>query len=123
MSEVDDLFGTEDAVRTNVGLVLGLLLTGLLFTALGMACTVLPGGVLILLGYHYAEREVDRVDSGYLPEAERPRANGLRRVAQVGVIALLLAIVVQLYLLSIGFYAGLWDLVIMSIRAIVSMLL
>lgn len=120
MSQVDELFGGDDAAKPNIGLVTGLLASGFALSVLGLACSVLPGGVLILFGYHYADRELDRVDSGYLPEAERPRIARLRAAAQVAVVWLLLATAVQLYLLGRGFYGPLWDLAITALGGLLA---
>jgi hypothetical protein len=116
MSDVDDLFGSEDGARPNRALVFTLLCAGLLLSLVGLFCTVLPGGVLTLLGFHYADRDVDRVDTGYLSEADRPAAVRLRTAAQAGVIVLVIVSILQLVLFQEGFYDALWGSFFLTLR-------
>ncbi|TNE90181.1 MAG: hypothetical protein EP330_08980 [Deltaproteobacteria bacterium] len=122
MSDVDELFGADDGAKPNTALVTALLASGVTLSVLGLACSVLPGGALILFGFHYADRELDRVDSGYLAEADRPKVQQLRMLAQVAVVWLLIAIVAQLVLLSIGVYDGLWGAAILAARTLLGSL-
>ena len=74
MSEanLDELFGGEDEPTprvTKTWIYLGL---GLLLTVLGLACTTLPGGILMLLAWSNADIEQARLRSGYLPESAAP---------------------------------------------------
>lgn len=75
MSKTDDLFGNEDAPVPRVRRIAALLVLGLLTAILGLACSSIPGGVLILLAWLSVDKELDRVESGYLPEADRARLN------------------------------------------------
>ena len=116
MNDVDELFGAEDAARPNRALVLTLLGSGLVLSIAGLACTVLPGGVLILLGFHYADREVDRVETGYLAEADRPVAVSLRVAAQAIVVFLVIITILQIVLFQNGLYDALWGSFFLTIR-------
>ena len=118
MSQIDDLFDGEDAAEPNIPLVATLLATGAALAVLGLACTSIPGGVLVLLGFHYADLELDRVDSGYLPESERPRVQRLRTVALIGVVFLAVVIVAQNTLLCMGFYDEFWGTALRAIAGI-----
>ncbi|MCO4745087.1 MAG: hypothetical protein KC912_09880 [Proteobacteria bacterium] len=109
MSQIDDLFEGEDAVKPNVAFISTLLVVGLLLSILGLACSSVPGGILVLLAFHYADVELDRVESGYLPETERPRVRRLRSFALAGVVLLTLVIIQQIWLTSMGFYDVFWE--------------
>ncbi len=73
MSKTDGLFGNEDAPRPRVGRIFALLALGMLLAVLGLACSSIPGGVLILLAWLSVDKELDRIDTGYLPESDRVR--------------------------------------------------
>lgn len=110
MSErVDELFGGAGTeARPRVALVVALAVGGVLSSAVGLACSVVPGVLLVLLSWGVVERELDRVDSGFLPLADRRRLLGLRTGVWV-----LLAVVtglafVQLVGMWTGVYPRLW---------------
>lgn len=116
MSEVDELFGSDDGAKPNRALVLTLVASGVLLTLVGLACSILPGGVLILLGFHYADREVDRVEAGYLAESDRPEVERLRLGAQLAVVWLFVVTFAQFMLFQMGFYEAFWDMAILAFR-------
>ena len=105
---VDDLFGGEDAPRPRSGLVLSLLGLGMVTTVLGLACSTAPGGILVLLAWMFVEKELDRVDSGYLTEEDRPAVLRLRWVTLAGLLIVVALFVVQGFLLcQTDLYEGL----------------
>jgi hypothetical protein len=109
MDELDELFGPEGGQpQPRRGLVLGLLTTGLLMAILGMGCSAAPGGVLVLLAWVVAEKELDRVESGYLPWDVRGEVRRLYQLTLTGVLLVLFLFAVQAWLLYVGFYEALW---------------
>jgi len=71
-NNLDDLFGGEDTPTPRLAKTWIYLLVGLLLTVLGLACTTLPGGILILMAWSSADLEQGRLRSGYLPESAAP---------------------------------------------------
>ena len=108
-SELDELFGEgAGQPEPRVTLVWVLLVSGLIFTLLGLACTSAPGGLLVLGAWVVIEKEVDRVDSGYLPLSDRPRLVRLQNGVKAGLILVIIAFVLQGALFCNGFYEVLW---------------
>jgi hypothetical protein len=111
MSErVDELFGAAGTeARPRSALIVGLTAAGLLTTVAGMACSVLPGVALVLLAWVVAQRELDRVDSGFLPVSDRRWLLGLRWAvwAALGFATWLTAL--QLVGLWTGAYQSFWS--------------
>jgi hypothetical protein len=64
---------------------------------------------MVLLAWMLAEKEVDRVDSGYLPADARPVVNLLQTACYVGVLLVVALFVAQAYLFCSGFYDDLWS--------------
>ena len=116
MNELDELFGGEDAPTPQTGLIGGLLIGGWVLTFLGLACTVLPGGLLILLSYHYADRETERVNSGYLGEEHRPAVRLLQILTRIGVVLVLVVSVIQAKLTLDGTYELFWGSLFTALR-------
>lgn len=108
--ELDELFGAglgQPQPRTR--LVWGLLVGGLLLALAGMACTAAPGGVVVLVAWLVVDKELDRVDSGYLPSTFRAGLERLRRVVYAGVLLVVILFTVQGLLFCSGYYAPLWE--------------
>ena len=108
MSQTDDLFGSEDAPVPRVRLIATLLAAGMLLSFLGLACTSIPGGVLILWAWLSVEKELDRIDSGYLPESERPRMKRWRRAVIGGLWLVLGLVAIQAFFLCLTDVYEVW---------------
>jgi hypothetical protein len=107
--ELDELFGEAGArPRPRTGLVVTLLAVGLLATVLGMVCTAVPGGLLVLVAWQLVEKDADRVESGYLPAEARTTVVWLRRATLAAIVLVVLLFVAQAVLLAMGFYDVLW---------------
>jgi hypothetical protein len=66
--KVDELFGKGGEVANpRVGLAYGLLAAGVALALIGSLCTSIPGGVLVLVSWLVVQRDLDRIESGYLP--------------------------------------------------------
>jgi hypothetical protein len=115
--QVDELFGEGGGVPTpRLGLVWGLLLTGLAVAGAGIVCTAAPGGILVLLAWFVVEREADRVESGYLPADAGPSIARLRRVVLAAVLSVVALFAVQAWLLArTDFYDRQWSWVITTV--------
>lgn len=110
MSEVDELFGEGGAgFRPRTGRILFLLIGGLVLAVLGLACTSIPGALVLLFGWLTVERELDRVHAGFLPETDRRTLEGYRQAVWGGLGVTLLLFVVQGFLLCNGTYYSLWS--------------
>jgi hypothetical protein len=80
-----------------------------------MACTAVPGGVMVLLAWMLAEKEVDRIDSGYLPDTARPAVSTARAATLLGVFAVIVLFALQGLLFCSGAYDGLWGSMLLVI--------
>ncbi|MEZ4235099.1 MAG: hypothetical protein R3F59_02840 [Myxococcota bacterium] len=117
--EVDELFGEGGgAVRPRYGLIIGLLVVGVLLGVFGMACTPAAGALFVLLALYVADKEVARVESGYLPVGEQRRARRIRNLVVAGVVALVGLFALQLVLLSAGVYDNPWEGVLQRLVAV-----
>jgi len=103
-SRVDRLFAVNDRPfrRTRIlwllGLALPLDLLGLL------TCTSVPGMVLTLIVLHIIDAERERVIQGNLPLELTPKLNRYRKLALAGLGLCAAGFVIQLWLLSAGYY-------------------
>ena len=108
--ELDELFGDEGGQpEPRVWPALVLSAVGVILAILGMACLSAPGGVVVLLGLWWIERESDRVDNGYLPPDARPVVDRARRVVFASLALVIALFVVQAGLYCTGFYQHLGD--------------
>lgn len=115
-SELDELFGDgAGRPRPRTLLIGGLLTSGLALTVLGMACIAAPGGILVLLAWMHVEKDQERVDSGYLPESDRPSVERLRRFTYAGLVMVVGLFALQAILLCSGVYDVLLDNVYLPI--------
>lgn len=118
MSEaVDELFGEAgDAARPRTTWILALLIGGVLLALAGMACTAVPGGLLVLGAWAMVEKDLDRVDAGYLALDHRPTLSTLRSAVWGGLALVVILFVAQSVLLCTGFYFQFWATLIESMR-------
>lgn len=107
--ELEELFGDAGGQPVPRSRLVGTLLgSGLLLATLGMACSAAPGGLMVLAAWMVVEKEMDRVESGYLPADSHSE---VRRLQQMTLVALAIVVVlffVQTILFSLGVYEGLW---------------
>jgi hypothetical protein len=110
MSEnVEELFGEGAGAPTpRTILVWVLLILGLATTFLGMVCTAAPGGVLVLLAWYVVEKEVDRIDSGYLPATARGPVRRARISTLIGVLVVIALLILQSVFVGFNLYESLW---------------
>ena len=107
--EVGELFGEgKGAPRPRLRLVAILMVSGLVLALGGLACSAVPGGLVVLVAWLVAEKERDRVDSGFLPESDRPRVALVRRLAQAGLVLVIGLLLVQCLLMWGGVYEAIW---------------
>jgi hypothetical protein len=116
--EVEELFEGGSAARPRWGFALGVLGAGVALTLLGLACSSVPGGLVTLWGYFVVEKEIDRVDTGYLPVEDRPALLRLRALAWACLALVLGTFVIQGVLLCSGAYVPLWAAAIELLRPI-----
>lgn len=109
-ADVDELFGEgAGRPRPRSALISVLLVVGLSLTVLGMACINAPGGLLVLLAWMFVEKDVERLEAGYLPEADRAEVERLRAVTHGGLLLVVALFFLQALLLCFGFYDVLLD--------------
>ena len=107
--KVDELFGegaTKVAPKTR--LIITLLGLGCALTVLGLACSSVPGGLIVLWAWTLMEKEIDRVESGYLPEDSLPALRRLKGVVWLTLGLVVVVFMIQSALLFNGFYFFLW---------------
>ena len=108
--DVGELFGEGGTkARPRTGLVIAVLITGLSLTVLGMVCTAVPGGIITLVAWAMVEREIDRVDSGFLPLQHRPALVAVRGAVWAGLLLVVGLFVIQAGLLCNGTDLALWS--------------
>mgnify|MGYP001449551137 CR=1 FL=1 len=108
-TEVDELFGDGGRqARPKTTRIIAVLTTGVVLTVLGMACTAVPGGLITLVSWALVEKELDRVDAGYLALEHRPQLVLLRRLVWAGLMLVLALFFVQGFLLCFGWYGTFW---------------
>lgn len=108
--DLEELFGEgEGTPEPRVGTAIALAVLGVVAAVVGMACLSAPGGVIVLAGLWWIERELDRVDNGYLPADARPAVERARRIvlACLGIVIVLFFVQATLY--CTGFYQDLGD--------------
>lgn len=108
--DLDELFGDGVGAPKPRGVLVALLLvSGLVLAILGMVCTAAPGGVLVLFAWMVAEKEMDRVDSGYLPSEVRPGVQRMRNATYLGVGIVIVLFLLQGYLFCSNQYDPFWE--------------
>ena len=114
-SKVEELFGEEgQTVRANIRGIITLLVSGVLLALFGLACSSVPGGLIVLWAWSLTEKEIDRVDSGYLPEDTLPSLRVLKGFVWASLVVILIIFVGQTILLFSGFYVAFWGEIVQS---------
>jgi hypothetical protein len=113
--KLDDLFGEgKTVVRPKTRTIVALLGSGLCLALAGLACSSVPGGLLVLLAWSTLEKEIDRVDSGYLPEQALTKLKVLKQLVWGALGLIMLIFVAQTVLLFSGVYVAFWGRLIQS---------
>lgn len=117
--DLDELFGEGGGTPSpRIVPALALSVIGVITAILGMACLSAPGGILVLLGLWWIERELDRVDNGYLSEEDRPRIESARRFVFLCLGVVILLFFAQAFLYCSGFYQNLGDQFFSALNAL-----
>jgi hypothetical protein len=105
MSRLDELFGEASAeVKPKTNQAYALVAGGLVAALLGLACTSVPGVLVVLVGWYVADQETDRLDSGFIPQTFAAEVHRAERLARFGVGAAVVIIFAQVMLFCGGFY-------------------
>jgi hypothetical protein len=108
--DLDELFGAGGGrPRPRSALIGTLVAVGLFLAVIGMACISAPGGILVLTAWMFVEKDLDRLDNGYLPESDRELVETLRSVTYASLLLVVVLFVLQGLLLCNGFYDFLLD--------------
>lgn len=108
-TRVDELFGEgRGTPRARVPLILALALSGAAAAAVGLACSLVPGGLLLLAAWVVAEKDLMRVEAGFLPVDQGRPLRILRALVMVSVVLVTVGFVAQTWLMRVGFYTELW---------------
>lgn len=119
-TDVGELFGEEGSTaQPKITRVIIVLVTGMTLTVVGMACTAVPGGLITLIAWALAEKELGKVDSGFLPIESRPSLVALRLAVLVCLALVLLLFILQGILLCSGVYFTAWTAAIEMLRPVV----
>jgi hypothetical protein len=81
---------------------------GLALAAVGLPCSTAPGGALVLLSWLVVEKDIDRLESGYLPADSGRGLSILRIVVRIGVLIVIALTAVQAVLVCGLFYPDGW---------------
>lgn len=116
--DVDELFGDEDAATARTTPAIALAISGVIVAVIGMTCLAAPGGVLVLIGLWWIDRELERVENGYLAPDQRPAVERARTIVFISLGVVILLFVTQLFLYCGGFYQNLGDGLFLGLRAL-----
>lgn len=109
-NEVDELFGGgEGAAEPDVTTALALAALGVFGAILGMGCIAAPGALVVLIGLWRIEKELDRVENGFLDVSARPVVLRARRWIFAALAAVIGLLFVQVVLYFMGFYQMIGD--------------
>ncbi len=109
MSRLEGLFGTAaQAPRAADRRTRGLVLLGVAFAAVGIVASCVPGVLLTLAAWWSAERDRDRLASGWLPAAAGPQVHAARTFALTGLGLASTLMLAQAWILAQGVYGPLW---------------
>ena len=107
--ELEELFGEgSGSPEPQVRLVATLLGVGVLLAIAGMACTAAPGGIVVLLAWMVVEKDIDRLETGYLPAEESPNVHRMRMAALISLGVIIVLFALQLMLFCGGVYEHWW---------------
>ncbi len=116
MSQVDELFGEgSGAPAPRTQLVRRLLVSGLVLAAFGLACTSVPGGLLVLAAWTVVETEMGRVENGYLPADTHADVQRAHRQVSLALSFVLVLFGIQSVLVCSGTYDVFWTWVVASV--------
>lgn len=114
--EVDELFSEEGGQpEPQTGLIVALLLSGVLLSLFGLACTAVPGALIVLLGWYHVDRDLDRLDNGYLPASAGARVRRLQQASWASLGIVLITFGLQAWFLAIGLYDALWGAAVQAV--------
>lgn len=108
LREVDELFGSESAPKPRTAQIGALLLLGNLLAIIGLFCSSAPGGAVILWAWLLHEKELERLESGYLASTQVSHVRGMGTLVYMSVAILVLLFALQAVLFCGGFYDMLW---------------
>jgi len=110
---LDELFGGGTGqAEPRARLVMGLLAGGVTLAALGMLCSAVPGGIIVLIAWHQLERESERLEAGYLAQSAAPVILKMQAMTYFSVTLVTFLFVAQAFLFAMGFYDSLWQAMI-----------
>jgi len=109
MSRLEGLFGAaSEAPRAADRRTRALVLLGVALAAFGIVASSVPGVLVTLAAWWSAERDLDRVESGWLPTSARPRVDAARTYALTGLGLAAALMMAQAWILAQGVYGPLW---------------
>jgi hypothetical protein len=113
--DVDELFGGTDAPKPRLGRIAVLLIAGWITVIVGLACSVIPGLLVLAWAWNTVETDWERIANGYYPEDQRRKVVVARIVTYATIFLGLCVLIVQWFLLGWGFYHMLWSAAIEAI--------
>ena len=104
-ADLEELFGKgQGQPEPRTRLVATLAISGLVLTVFGLACTTAPGGLLVLLAWLTIDKELGRIQSGYLSSDFQPVVDQARKWTYLCLVIVIVLFTLQLILLCQGFY-------------------
>lgn len=105
IDEVDELFGRSgDAATVRVGPVLSVLALGMVLITAGMAVSVVPGVIVVLVARAMVDKEGERLRNGFLPADSSATVRSLRIASTVVLVLATLALFLQGWMVWSGWY-------------------
>ncbi len=105
IDEVDELFGRSgDAARVRVGPVIAVLTFGMILITAGLAISVVPGVIVVLVARTMVDKEAERLRNGFLPADSGASVRGLRIASTIVLLLAAIALFIQGWMVWSGLY-------------------
>ena len=108
--KVDDLFQSDGtSPRPRSGAVRALVILGTILAIVGLPCSSVPGGLMVLGGWFLVDQDKSHLASGYLSAEHSAEVDRLYRLTMFGVTVTLITFFLQAWLFCSGFYTEFWS--------------
>lgn len=117
---IDELFAKDGSQRKpRLQLPVILLITGTVTALIGLVCSSVPGGVLVLVGLMRAESERRLIETGALPESARDAVVSVIRMGYAAMGLVVILFILQTLLLCNGTYQRVWGELFYTLRTLI----
>ncbi|MEN0068208.1 MAG: hypothetical protein AAGA48_39160 [Myxococcota bacterium] len=119
-NEVDELFSESGrGVPPRTNLVFTLVSVGFLIAITGLPCSAVPGTLIVLAGWFFAEKEHARLRAGFFGQDLQRSIESARTVSIAGVVFTALLMIIQMWLTYFGAYEVSWRWLVVALGNLV----